>query len=275
MTVVRAREPRVAGFGVSATAPARAAPQRVTTAADTRFPAERVEDVERVLERLASATVGPDAMTLGSSPTTSEMDRRRSAAGARREPAALDRRQVLAHGVQRVNVGARRSRRGRRALVVERDAVGRHRHQRRRAAGDQDEQRLVALERRGQRERLRPAASLAAVGSGWPPTISSNPSASRAGDAITRPARTAARAASGRRAIAGAALPAAITRSSADAWRHCVERRVDQRVGAHAAIPARTIARRSCRSSGVNASVCVLGIGPGRKAGHDVELLEE
>ena len=71
-------------------------------------PPKRSQDVERVGERrLASATVGPDPMTLRSSPTTSEIASVRHAPRARgREPAAFDRGQMLAHGVQRVNVGA-------------------------------------------------------------------------------------------------------------------------------------------------------------------------
>ena len=58
---------------------------------------------------VGSATVGPEAITAGSSPGTSEMSEADDRAGARRggEPAALDRREVLAHAVHLADVRRR------------------------------------------------------------------------------------------------------------------------------------------------------------------------
>ena len=58
---------------------------------------------------VGSATVGPEAMTAGSSPGTSEIDQRDDPRrrGGRGEPAALDRGEMLAHAV---HLGDRRAR---------------------------------------------------------------------------------------------------------------------------------------------------------------------
>mgnify|MGYP003693958253 CR=1 FL=1 len=123
---------------------------------------------------LASGTVGPDAITLRSSPTTSEITSARHAPGvAAAEPPALDRRQVLADGVERVDVGAgAKQRRGRAPLVVERQAGRRappSARMRRRTAGPASGS-SAAIDSARPAPR-RPPASLPAVGTGWPPMM--------------------------------------------------------------------------------------------------------
>ena len=99
-------------------------------------------------------------MTLRSSPTTSEIDQRAAqSSGPSSQPSAFDRRQVLADGIERVDVRASPQQLIRRQpLVVERHAVRGHGDQRRRAARNQDEQRLVGPN--GIRERQRPASGV-------------------------------------------------------------------------------------------------------------------
>ena len=86
---------------------------------------------------------------------------------ARRQPAAFDGGEMLAHGVERVDVGARAKEPvGRRPLVVERDAIGRNGHQRRRASREQDEQPFTVA--RGRRQVRAPGVPRARS-RGWGP----------------------------------------------------------------------------------------------------------
>ena len=171
---------------------------------------------------VASGTVGPDAMTLGSSPTTSEIAsvrHQRRAAAARL--AAFDRRQVLADGIERVDVGAGAQQPRRRLpFVIERTPAAGHGHQRRRAARQQHEQSIA------RRDRCR-----ASVRAPARPALAARPGLRMfAGDRLERrrsprPRRSdhrpAANALAEQRAaaaaIAGAAFPAAMIHT----WRSC------------------------------------------------------
>ena len=107
-----------------------------------------VEDPERLAERVGSATVGPDPMTLGSSPTTSEIAERDSPPGARRgQAAAFHAGEVLAHAVDGVDVGIGAQQAPRDlALGLERHARRGHGHEGRRAAREQHDQALVGAD---------------------------------------------------------------------------------------------------------------------------------
>ena len=113
MTVVDARASRGSpGFGVSGDSPPRPRSSARRRQADTP-PRRRTAAGRRARRRnvLASATVGPDAITLEivADDVGDRAASRHGAAGARREPAALDRREMLAHGIERVDVGAARA----------------------------------------------------------------------------------------------------------------------------------------------------------------------
>ena len=155
----RPREPRVAGLRrlghVSAAAgfEPRDDRRRIRVRA-----AELLNDRERVRERrrVGDRRSGGDRARR----VADHVGHRKAVAGAGRvrgEPASLDRGEMLAHGVQRVNIraGAQQLRR-RLALVVERHAVGRRRHQRGGAAGEQHDERLIVFQPGGQREGAAP-----------------------------------------------------------------------------------------------------------------------
>ena len=220
-------------------------------------------------------------MTLGSSPTTSEMTSASAGPGAcaASQPPLMAERCLRTVFSAWMSAPARSSCIRRRPLVVERDAFGGHGHQRRGAARQQDEQRSPSSRPRpvpargARRARSRRSGSdgrrrstRTAAGTGAGATLTTRPARMR------DPGRRAAAA-----AIAGAALPAAITRRrsrSARAHRRSREssrldlgeRAFHQRSGAAAAIPARTIARRSCRRSG-SERVSVFAWGPTRTRG--------
>ena len=161
----RAYEPRVAGlrrFGhVAASALGKT---RHDGARVCGFLAEPAQNVGRLAKRARvcdcrsrgdHAEIVSDHVRDGKRPAR--------AGRACREPAALDRRQVLPHGVEGVNISAGAKQAvGGRALVVERDAGRGNGHQRRRAAREEDDQCLVGLKRRGERER--PPTGLLAAG---------------------------------------------------------------------------------------------------------------
>ncbi len=100
-------------------------------------------------------TVGPLAMTAGSSPrhvADRERHQLRGRAG-RRELAALDARQVLAHAVHFADVGAGFQQLPVDALLVgQRQALGRQREQGRAAARDQAQHQIVGGQPPGQRQ---------------------------------------------------------------------------------------------------------------------------
>ena len=136
------------GLGVSRARRDRPRRRRAGAAARGRARhAVALEHLERVGEVVGSATVGPEAITEGSSPGTSEMSEREHARrrGGRRQPAALDRREVLAHavdggdGARRCAAAPRRSSRSSASV----DAGCRQAEQRRGAAGDQAEHEIV------------------------------------------------------------------------------------------------------------------------------------
>ena len=102
-------------------------------------------------EVVASGTVGPDAITDGSSLGTSEIISETTARGRRRDrqPAAFDRRQVLAHAVHLADRRAAAQQRAiDRLLVLEGDAGGGQRQQSRAAARKKAEHEVVRREAR-------------------------------------------------------------------------------------------------------------------------------
>ena len=95
---------------------------------------------------VGSATVGPEPMVAGSSPATSEMARvtrvRRRRGGG--EPAALDRREMLAHRIDLADVGARcKQGAGHGLLVSQSQTRRRQAEQGRRPAGQQKQHQVV------------------------------------------------------------------------------------------------------------------------------------
>ena len=117
-----------------------------------------------------SGVVGPEAITDGSSPGTSEMinDTILAGRGRARQPAALDRGEMLADAVDLVDVGAAPEQRPVQGLlVVERDPRRRQRKQSGAAARYQAERQIVGAEALDEIEdparRVLPAAS----GMGW------------------------------------------------------------------------------------------------------------
>ncbi len=158
------------GFGVSATLPATPAAIRDATAPGN-FAAARDARVQppRRLHVEGSATPGPEPMTERSSPTTSEIAKReRRSSACCGELPALDAREMLAQRVQLLNISPAAHRAiDRRPLVVERDAVRWKREQRRRAAGQEEQQhvRLVPCAAAIAIARL-PASTLRSSGSG-------------------------------------------------------------------------------------------------------------
>ncbi len=188
---------------------------------------------------------------------------KRQARGRRRggELAAFDRREMFAHRVERVDVGPLAQQPLRRLLlVVERNGRDRHGHQRRCAAGQQHKQLIVRGGRSRQRQRLAPASSLAGVGTGCPPAMTSPDFDARRAcgrravgiaGAITSPPRQRAGQATSAAAVAmpTAALPTASTRTRAGPNSRCpASDRVTRVRGSHARSAARTMASRSERS---------------------------
>ena len=107
---------------------------------------------------VASATVGPEAITERSSPGTSEMIRltTRAGAAATRESAALDRRQMLAHAIHLADMRAAAQQRAiDRLLVGERDVAVGQGEQRRAAARDEAQHEIVGAERPCTHSRMR------------------------------------------------------------------------------------------------------------------------
>ena len=105
---------------------------------------------------VGSGTVGPEPITAGSSPGTSEIAERHDARRMRaaRQPAAFDAREMLAHGVDLADGGARAQQRARdRLLLGERQAVGRRDPVRRGAARNQHQHEIVGAGAVGERER--------------------------------------------------------------------------------------------------------------------------
>ena len=105
---------------------------------------------------VGSGTVGPEPITAGSSPGTSEIASVTTRAGCARarQPAALDAREMLAHRVDLADVGARAQQRPRhRLLVGERESGGRRDPVRRCAARQQHQHQIVRVRAIGERER--------------------------------------------------------------------------------------------------------------------------
>ena len=166
---------------------------------------------------LGRRTVGPEAITDRSSPTTSDTASVSIAAAARRgEQPALDRRQVLADGVQLVDVGARFEQRGARSAACPRaSALGRQRHQRRAAARQQHEQQLVGAHARAPVASARRAPATLPVGrqrmpAGRATRCPAAAPASRPGRCRASPQRRHCRSWRNASSITDAALPAAI-----------------------------------------------------------------
>ncbi len=158
-----ARDSRASlGLGVSGTSPRTPPAMRSRTACGyavgrrRRRSARRMSTASRNV--VASGTVGPDPMTLGSSPTTSEIANVRHAPGAAaasHPPLIADRclRTVLSSWMF---APARSRWRVVACLSASVSPVGRHGHQRGRAARQQHEQRFVRLQRAGYFERAPP-----------------------------------------------------------------------------------------------------------------------
>ena len=140
-----AGEGRIAGLGSLATCRRRDAPApreagRCRSACSTALASASV---------VVSGVVGPEAITDGSSPGTSEMikDTILAGAAATRQPAALDRGQMLADAVDLIDVGAAPEQRlVQGLLVVERDPRRRQGKQSRAAARYQAEREVVGAE---------------------------------------------------------------------------------------------------------------------------------
>ena len=114
------------GAGRRAWASPRRRPRRCSSTAGRRLDADSARGCASASAKVeGSGTVGPEPITAGSSPGTSEISRLTTRAGWRRgrEPAALDRREVLAHDVHLADVGARGEQRAvDRLLVLEASA---------------------------------------------------------------------------------------------------------------------------------------------------------
>ena len=109
------------------------------------------DDASASAQVVGSATVGPEAMSIGSSPGTSERSSvttlGRMASG--REAPALDGRKMAAHAVHLADARARLQQRAvDRLLVVERQVSQRGDEQRRAAAGNEAQHEIVAAESR-------------------------------------------------------------------------------------------------------------------------------
>ena len=144
------------GFGVSLAASASARAPLAAGRADSarRWRAHRPASS-------GSGTVGPEPITAGSSPGTSEIASvtSRGRCGARGEPAALDAREMLAHGVDLADRGAGAQQCPRhRLLLRQRQARGR-RDPVGRGAARQQHQHQVVGGRRGRRARASRSAA--------------------------------------------------------------------------------------------------------------------
>ena len=130
-----------------------------------RDSAKPPHDVERVAERACVADRRPGGNHAEIVTDDVRYRERATRAGrARRQPSTFDCRQMLAHGIQRVNVGASAEQDlCRPPFVVERHVVRRHGHQRRRAAREQHQQDLVDGQCSSHRERA-PSGALAVGG---------------------------------------------------------------------------------------------------------------
>ncbi len=153
---------------------------------------------------VGSGTVGPEPITAGSSPGTSEIASVSTRAGCARlrQPSALDAREMLSHRVDLADVGAGAQQRPRhRLLVGERQSLRRRDPVGRRAARQQHQHQIVRPGAVGQaRAPARRPASPAASGIGWP--------ASTIGIELGRPAIAVPR-----HGDAGRAVPAASPRN--------------------------------------------------------------
>ena len=128
---------------------------------------------------VGSATVGPEPMVWGSSPGTSEMASVSMRARARclAQAAALDARQVPAHRVHLMNVGAAFEKTARQRRLGGEIEAGRRRRPKRRSSARQEHENQIAEARpTAARSRARSAASwLAASGVGWRASSRSKP----------------------------------------------------------------------------------------------------
>ena len=118
---------------------------------------------------VGSATVGPEPMTEGSSPGTSEMTKvtTRAGRGGGGEPAALDGREMLAHAIHlRDRRAAFEQRPVDLLLVGEGQAGGGERQQRRGAARDQAEHEIIGREPAHRRQDARRRRRTRRVGHG-------------------------------------------------------------------------------------------------------------
>ena len=171
---------------------------------------------QRVSVVLGSGSVGPEAIAAGSSPGMSEITSVTTRAGRGRggQPAALDRRQMLADDV---HLGDGRAAGAAapvdRLLVGERHVAGRQRHQRRAAAGDQRDHQIVRASPRTAASISRAARSLAASGTGCAASrISMRPAERRSRSGSRRARQIHVRpGASSPAAMAAEALPAPTT----------------------------------------------------------------
>ena len=288
MTVATERASRGSpGFGVSGQRAARAARDRVDDRARIcGRAAEPIEDGERIARTCSDPrTVGPDPITLRSSPTTSEIASVRHAArDAGRQPSALDRRRVLAHGVQRVDVGAGAQQRLRRRAACRRGRMP--------SAGaaisadappDSSTSSCAASGSASHRARTSRPARLAAGAGHRMARLTTTSGGSTAAcatlDATTRPPRTRAPSSAlrgarhRRRRLAGRHDHTMDGRSALRSDRRARHGRARPRSAAP--MPAGDEPGDPVGDCRASVSVCVFGIGPGGKPGHDVELLEE
>ena len=190
------------GFGVSGTSPRAPAVMRSTTARgyapSPASPPKRRRMSSASRKVVASGTVGPDPMTLGSSPTTSEMANVRQAPGAAAasHPPLLAERCFLTVFSSWMSAPARRrcrvvfclsaSVRPSAGTAISAEAPPDSRTS---SVSSEPSEAATCSARR-------PACSLPAVGIGWPPTIISNGAANCApasATLTTRPARMRSR----------------------------------------------------------------------------------
>ncbi len=241
---------RSPGFGVSGNAPRAPISRRfITAAGNTSRPPARITMSSASAKRLASGTVGPEPMTAGSSPTTSEIASVTTGtveAAASHPPLTADRclRTVLSSVI--VSPLAKQPI-GRLLLVVETEASGRHSHQRRRAAGHQHQQNSGVVLLAGQLERGAPRALAV---NGWHRMVAADGRQPRVQNGIRRrDDETAGHAvlqtAHGARRHRHAALPTASSRTGPCGSGRSSSARSTSTRGSTAASAALRVARRS------------------------------
>ena len=232
-----------------------------------------------------SGTVGPDPMTLRSSPTTSDIARHTvgpGAAAASRPPLTADK--CLRIGVQRGDVGARLQQRVHRGpLVFQRQGAGGHGHQRRGAAREQHDERVIGIGPLRDLDRAASRGDTARIGQRMARRNPLEPFGQAIGRCvpITMPSRMRSPASFANvSAMKGAALPTAMTRRPLPCMRVAIAGSCRARsmrwCGDAASMAPRAMVRKCWRNCDRGEfSVNVLRIGPARQPRHHVELPQQ